>query len=66
MHTDILFHPDVHADGFHVDVIRSHLTRNIVARFSDIQDEIAAAFADAMPTKCDGTDHFQVFLEKNS
>ena len=66
LHTDILFHPELHDDGFHIEVIRSHLTRNVMARFSDIQDEIAASFADALPTKGNGRDHHQVFLEKNS
>jgi len=51
LHLDILFGRGVLNDGFHVDVIRSQLTRNITARFSDIQDEITAAFADYVPIK---------------
>ncbi|KAF8721948.1 hypothetical protein AX14_010063 [Amanita brunnescens Koide BX004] len=50
-HSDILFDPEMHDDDFHTDVIRSHLTRNIAARFSDIQDEIAVACSEYIPTK---------------
>ena len=45
----------MHDDDFHTDVIRSHLTRNIAARFSDIQDEIAVACSEYIPTKGNGT-----------
>lgn len=53
-HSDILFDPEMHDDDFHVDVIKSHLTRNIAARFSDVQDEIAEACSEYIPTKGNG------------
>lgn len=42
-------------DTSHIDVVRSHLTRNIAALFPDVQDEIAAAFPEYIPTKGNGT-----------
>ena len=65
LHTDILFGRGIHDDGFHIDVIRSQLTRNIAARFSDVQDEIAAAFAEYVPTKGNGK-HQQVVRRMKS
>lgn len=44
----------MHDDDFHADVIRNHLTRNIAARYSDVQDEIAVAFSQIIPTKANG------------
>jgi hypothetical protein len=63
--TSILFDSEIHDDGCHIEVIRSHLTSNIAAQFSDIQDEIDAAFA-ATPTKCNDKHHCHIFLERNS
>jgi hypothetical protein len=51
LHADILFGPELLDDDFHIEVIRSHLTRNITSRFSDVQEEIAVAFSEYMPTK---------------
>ncbi|KAF8325934.1 cytochrome P450, partial [Amanita rubescens] len=51
IHTDLLLGRETHEDTSHIDVVRSHLTRNIAARFSDVQDEIAAAFPEYIPTK---------------
>jgi len=65
LHFDILLGREVFDDGFHVDVIRSQLTRNIAARFSDIQDEITAGFADYVPTKGNGK-HQQVLRKTKS
>ncbi|KAK0471577.1 cytochrome P450 [Armillaria novae-zelandiae] len=36
-------------DPYQVEVIRGALTRNIVTRFADVQDEIKAAFEDHIP-----------------
>ncbi|KAK0448919.1 cytochrome P450 [Desarmillaria tabescens] len=44
------------ADHYHVDVIRGPLTRNIVACFADVQDEIKAAFKDYIPMNKDWTE----------
>ncbi|KAF5343413.1 hypothetical protein D9758_011833 [Tetrapyrgos nigripes] len=39
----------VYLHPHHVDVVRTTLTKNIAARFSDVQDEIASAFGDEIP-----------------
>ncbi|KAG7092019.1 hypothetical protein E1B28_008402 [Marasmius oreades] len=41
--------PTVNENPYHVDVIRTPLTRNIGARFHEVQDEIRAAFKDNIP-----------------
>ncbi|KAF9254469.1 cytochrome P450, partial [Marasmius fiardii PR-910] len=41
--------PTLNENPYHVDVVRTPLTRNIVARFDDIHDEIVAAFKDNIP-----------------
>ncbi|KAF8735505.1 hypothetical protein AX14_001941 [Amanita brunnescens Koide BX004] len=51
IHTDVLLGAETHYDTFHLEIIKSHLTRNIASRFPDIQDEIAAAFPEYIPTK---------------
>jgi len=51
LHTDITLGPEIHANPFHVDIIRTTLTRNIGAAFPDIYDEIITAFAEYIPTK---------------
>ncbi|KAK7446289.1 hypothetical protein VKT23_014495 [Stygiomarasmius scandens] len=38
---------------YHVNVVRSALTKNIAVRFSDVRDEIMAAFADEIPVSED-------------
>ncbi|PBK68902.1 cytochrome P450 [Armillaria solidipes] len=44
------------ADQYHADVVRGPLTRNIVACFADVQDEIKAAFQDYIPMNKDWTE----------
>ena len=46
VHADIFLHPEVHNDPHHMEVI----TTNIAARFSEVQDEISAAFTESVPT----------------
>ncbi|KAK0220338.1 cytochrome P450 [Armillaria fumosa] len=46
----------ISADPYEVDVIRGPLTRNIVACFADVQDEIKAAFNDYIPMNKDWTE----------
>ncbi|KAG6847451.1 hypothetical protein H0H93_008037 [Arthromyces matolae] len=41
--------PEVHLDQYHVDVVKSSLTRSLVERFPDVQDEIGAAFTEYLP-----------------
>jgi cytochrome P450 len=51
LQSDYTLGPAARVDPYHVDVIRSPLTRNLGARFHDIRDEIEAAFADEIPAK---------------
>ncbi|KAM6495657.1 Cytochrome P450 [Amanita muscaria] len=51
LHTDLTVDPDIHDDLSHVDVVKHPLTRNIAAKLADVQDEIAAAFADHIPVQ---------------
>ena len=51
LHTDILFGRGIRDDEFHLDVIRSQLTRNIAA---DVQDEVAAMFTEYVPSMGNG------------
>jgi hypothetical protein len=37
-------------DTFHIDVIRSKLTRNIAATFKDVREELVMAMDDFIPT----------------
>lgn len=46
--------PDVDSNRYHVDVVRSPLTRNLGARFSDVRDEIVQAFSETLTFKDDG------------
>ena len=46
--------PGVLADPFHLDLIKGPLTKNIGAKFPDVQDEIAVAFDENMPVNGDG------------
>ncbi|RDB20448.1 hypothetical protein Hypma_012416 [Hypsizygus marmoreus] len=41
--------PEIHRDPYHVATVRTPLTRNLAARFDDVQDEIAEAFTDHIP-----------------
>jgi hypothetical protein len=45
------FGPEIYHNDSHVTVMRAGLTRNIGARFPDMVDEIAVAFADHVPTQ---------------
>jgi len=44
---------DLHVDPYHVAVVRTQITRNIASRFSEVRDEIVAAFADHIPVQED-------------
>jgi len=44
----------IRTDPFHVATVRTPLTRNIAARFSDIRDEVQASFDDIIPAKENG------------
>jgi hypothetical protein len=44
----------IHDNPYHLPIIRSQLTRNVGVVFSDIRDEIVAAWGDALPLKGDG------------
>lgn len=41
--------PDVHHNDYHIQIIRSQLTRNLSALFPDIRDEISTAFSELIP-----------------
>ncbi|KAI9463826.1 cytochrome P450 [Boletus coccyginus] len=40
--------PEVHHNPYHVAIIRSHLTRNLEALYSEIRDEIVTSFAEVL------------------
>jgi len=42
-------HPNSLINPYHIDVIRSPLTRSIGAGFADVHDEVKAAFANRIP-----------------
>ncbi|KAF8897198.1 cytochrome P450 [Infundibulicybe gibba] len=48
-HIDYTMGPEIHHDPYHVATVRTPLTRNLAIRFTDIQEEIAAAFNDVVP-----------------
>ena len=37
-------------DGYHVDIVRSQLTRNIAATFKEVREELIMAMDDLIPT----------------
>ncbi|KAG5644943.1 hypothetical protein DXG03_007408 [Asterophora parasitica] len=41
--------PSVQHDPYHISIVRSALTRSLVERFPDVQDEITTAFAEHIP-----------------
>ncbi|KAG5715861.1 Ent-kaurene oxidase, partial [Termitomyces sp. T112] len=47
--------PEVRYDNYHVEVVKSSLTRSLVERFPDVQNEIAAAFEEYIPATEDWT-----------
>ncbi|KAF4600637.1 hypothetical protein EYR38_005280 [Pleurotus pulmonarius] len=51
LQTEYIVGRDVTDNHYHVEVVRSALTRSLVARFGDIRDEIVAAFNDNIPSK---------------
>ncbi|KAF8341137.1 cytochrome P450 [Amanita rubescens] len=53
IHTDVLLGRESHDDTYHIGVVRNRLTRNIAVQFSEVHDEIAAAFAESVPTNGD-------------
>ena len=44
----------IHHNPYHVAVIRNHLTRQLVAVFPDIRDEIVLSFEELLPMSTDG------------
>ena len=54
LQTEYIVGRDVTDNHYHVEVVRSALTRSLVARFGDIRDEIVAAFNDNIPSKPGG------------
>ena len=42
-------------DVYHIDVLRSKLTRNIAATFNEVHEELIVAIDDFIPTHEDGT-----------
>ena len=53
-HSDATLGPQHLDDPFYVDAVSGPLTRNIGARFADIEDEIAVAFDDHIRLNRDG------------
>ncbi|PPQ77969.1 hypothetical protein CVT26_005274 [Gymnopilus dilepis] len=51
--TDYTLGRQIRMDPYHVGIVRTPLTRNIAARFSDIKDEIVTAFSEIIPAKED-------------
>ncbi|KAF9559724.1 cytochrome P450 [Agrocybe pediades] len=49
--TDYTMGENIRTDCYHTATVRSPLTRNIAARFSDIRDEIIASFSEIIPAK---------------
>jgi len=44
--SDYTLGPEIRLEPYHVPVVRTSLTRNIAARFAEIEDEITASFGD--------------------
>ncbi|KAL0058078.1 hypothetical protein AAF712_015257 [Marasmius tenuissimus] len=55
--SDYTMSPTILRDPYHVDVVRTPLTRNIGARFDDVCDELAIAFNENLPSQEDGEWH---------
>ncbi|KAJ7575400.1 cytochrome P450 [Mycena floridula] len=53
LQTEYTLGPEIFTDPYHVETVRSSLTRNIAASFSDTRDEMAAAFASLIPLSND-------------
>ncbi|KIL65511.1 hypothetical protein M378DRAFT_162143, partial [Amanita muscaria Koide BX008] len=54
LHANMTIGPEPFDDPFNIDAIKGPLTRNIGAKFADVQDEITAAFEEYIPIKGDG------------
>ena len=54
VHTDYTIGPQIRLDPYHIGVVRTPLTKSLGARFSDIKDEIVAAFRDFVPARENG------------
>ncbi|KAF8993449.1 cytochrome P450 [Cyathus striatus] len=46
---DDLLSPQLLQDDYHSEVVRTQVTRNLPARYAEIKDEVATAFADLIP-----------------
>ncbi|KAG6808415.1 hypothetical protein H0H92_004233 [Tricholoma furcatifolium] len=54
LQTEFTMGPSIKYDQYHVGVIGSTMTRNLVARFDDVYDEIACAFEDVISERGKG------------
>jgi len=48
------FGPEVHHDAWHVNIIRTQLTRNLAHLFPEMHNELVASFQDEIPAVGDG------------
>jgi hypothetical protein len=48
---DVTLGLGVNSDFYHINVIRTTLTRNIGTKFPDVLDEISTAFSELIPAK---------------
>ncbi|KAF8897197.1 cytochrome P450 [Infundibulicybe gibba] len=48
-HIDLTIGPQLHHDPYHVAIVRTPLTRNLAARFTEVQNEIVTSFDDLIP-----------------
>ncbi|KAL0068149.1 hypothetical protein AAF712_004809 [Marasmius tenuissimus] len=53
LEVDYTMSPKLHINSYHINIVRTPLTRNIGARFDDIVDETFVAFADHIPLQDD-------------
>ncbi|KAJ3768554.1 cytochrome P450 [Lentinula raphanica] len=51
MQSDYTLGKPARVDAYHIDVVRTPLTRNLGAKFDELRDEIKASFADEFPAK---------------
>ncbi|KAJ3755699.1 cytochrome P450 [Lentinula raphanica] len=51
MQSDYTLGKPARVDAYHIDVVRTPLTRNLGAKFDELRDEIKASFADEIPAK---------------
>ncbi|KAK1225679.1 hypothetical protein PQX77_011371 [Marasmius sp. AFHP31] len=55
--SDYTLSPTILHNPYHIDVVRTPLTRNINARFDEVCDEVAVAFDESLPAQKDGEWH---------